>query len=97
MNTNKKRTNNLGHTERSTHAEGMVGLDTLGALTVKDIKTGVTFNVGSGFNAAQRAAIWAEQSSFVGKVIKYKHFPIGVKDKPRFPTFLGFRNKDDML
>lgn len=29
-------------------------------------------------------------------IVKYKYFPIGVKDKPRFPGFLGVRHAGDM-
>jgi hypothetical protein len=32
----------------------------------------------------------------MGKVVKYKSQPTGVKDKPRFPVFLGFRDVVDM-
>jgi len=34
--------------------------------------------------------------NLMGKVVKYKSQPTGVKDKPRFPVFLGFRDKVDM-
>ena len=30
------------------------------------------------------------------EIVKYKHFPVGEKDKPRFPVFIGFRAKEDM-
>jgi DNA ligase 1 len=29
-------------------------------------------------------------------IVKYKHFSVGAKDKPRFPTYLGIRDKDDL-
>ncbi len=31
-----------------------------------------------------------------GRIAKYKHFPVGEKDLPRFPVFLGFRDESDM-
>ena len=35
--------------------------------------------------------------TFLAKQIKYKHFTVsGVKDKPRFPVFLGIRDLMDM-
>ena len=32
----------------------------------------------------------------IGKIIKYKYFPVGQKDKPRFPIFLSFRHPNDI-
>jgi DNA ligase-1 len=33
---------------------------------------------------------------FFGRIVKYKYQPHGVKDKPRFPVFMGFRHPEDM-
>lgn len=57
---------------------------------------GVQFRIGSGFSAAQRRELWKKRASLVGKIVKYKFFPIGIKEAPRFPTFQGFRDKADM-
>jgi DNA ligase-1 len=86
----------LGHTERSSHKAGLVPQGTLGALVVRDLVTGVEFNIGSGFTAEDRADIWANREAYSGRIVKYKSFSIGVKDKPRFPTFLGFRDPIDL-
>lgn len=94
-NTNEAVTNALGYTERSTKKEGKVALDTLGAFIVKN-KEGVEFSVGSGFNDEQRKEYWKDRYKFIGKTIKYKYFEVGIKDKPRFPIFLGFRAEGDM-
>lgn len=40
--------------------------------------------------------IWNKQVELIGSTVKYKYFEIGVKDKPRFPIFCGFRDKRDM-
>lgn len=32
----------------------------------------------------------------VGLIAKYQFFPVGIKDKLRFPTFQGFRDPIDM-
>lgn len=85
---------NLGRTKRSTHKAGKSGLNTLGALVVRDIKTKVEFNIGSGFDAATRRDLW--ELPPLGKIVKYRYFPTGSKDKPRFPVFVGFRDKRDM-
>lgn len=103
QNTNAKELDNLGHAKRSSRKAGMVGKDTLGALTVRGLNgpyKGKVFSVGTGFDAAMRAALWREagpaRTLINGSAVKYKYFPSGSKDAPRFPVFLGFRNKGDM-
>lgn len=85
-----------GYTKRSTHKAGKVQAGVLGALQVRDIESGVEFEIGTGFTAEQRKNLWDGKEYLLGKIVKYKHFPVGVKDKPRFPTFLGFRDRRDM-
>ena len=97
MNNNNVATkDNFGRSERSSHKDNLSGAGVLGALKVKDIKSGETFSVGSGFNAAQRKQYWDSKELLEGQIIKYKFFSVGVKDKPRHPIWLGFRSKDDM-
>lgn len=86
----------FGHTDRTSHKAGMVPQNTMGALRVRDIETGVEFSVGSGFTSDDRESIWKRQSFYLGKLIKYKHQPCGKKDAPRFPVFLGFRDPNDL-
>ena len=52
--------------------------------------------IGTGFDAADRDDLWAEQDKLMGRIVKYKSFPVGVKDAPRHPVWLGFRHPDDM-
>jgi DNA ligase-1 len=89
-NGNAAKTSAIGTTERSSHKAGLVGTGRMGALQVRDLKSGVHFKVGTGFDAADRAAEWP-----LGKVIKYKSFLLGVKDRPRFPVYLGGREDWD--
>ncbi len=91
FNGNTAETNELGRTKRSTAKAGLVGKGTMGALVVRDVKTEVEFNIGTGFTAADRA-----RQDWVGKTVKYKFFPVGVKDKPRHPVFLGIRSAIDL-
>lgn len=95
-NANEATTNELGATARCHKQEGKVGRRTLGALIVKDIKTGVEFNVGTGFTEQERQTIWDNTEYFWKKIITYKYFPIGVDKKPRHPVFKAFRAKLDM-
>lgn len=96
-NDNEATTDETGYTKRSSHAAGKSNSGTLGTLIVRccdknDPFYGVTFEVGTGFTAEQRANLWKNRKYLVGKFIKYKYFPIGCKDKPRHPVFLGWRN-----
>ena len=96
FNGNEATTNELGRTKRSSHKAGMVGKNTLGALIVKDVTSGLQFNVGTGLNDEIRQKIWRAQDSYLGQLVKYKYFPVGVKELPRHPVFLGFRHQEDM-
>jgi DNA ligase-1 len=73
----------------------MVPMDTLGALEVRDVKSGVEFCIGTGFTFADRNEIWKNQTRYSGQLVSYEYLPIGVKDKPRHPTFIGWRMKED--
>ncbi len=95
-NENEATTNELGHTQRSTCKAGKVPGGVLGALTVKDRLSRVCFEIGTGFTAEERASLWKERSKLVGKTVKYKYFPTGSLDKPRFPVFLGWRDGRDL-
>lgn len=95
-NANAAKTNELGKQERSHHKAGMVGRGVLGAMTVQDLKTGVEFDIGTGFTQADREIFWEMRKDLVGAIVKYKFFPTGSKEKPRFPVFAGFRDKIDL-
>lgn len=97
-NGNEAVTNALGAKERSSKQAGMVGKHTLGALLVQGINgpyAGIKFSVGTGFDDATRHKLWRTRHELSGQVIKYKFFPTGSKDAPRFPVFLGFRSLSD--
>jgi len=95
-NANVAKKDAFGRTERSSHAENMEPMDTLGALQVRDIKSGVEFEVGTGFDDATRKEIWDNHMDWLFKIIKYKSQKSGEKDKPRFPVYLGVRDPIDM-
>lgn len=95
-NTNEAKTDALGYTERSTCKENMIAANMLGSISVKDLYTNIEFSIGSGFDELTRIELWEQKDQLIGRVVKYKHFPVGEKDKPRFPVFIGFRPKEDM-
>ena len=94
-NGNEAVTNELGRTKRSSHQSGKSGRGDLGALVCQF--DGVEFNIGTGFTDSERAALWAERDSgLVGRLAKFKYVPVGVKEAPRHPVFLGWRDARDM-
>jgi DNA ligase-1 len=108
QNNNVAETNALGRTERSTHQENMLANGMVGSMecAMQDdvvhrgavlFKCGQVVTVSPGkMTHDERLAYFADQRLLVGKVIKFKTFPHGVKDKPRFPTFLSIRASSDI-
>lgn len=96
-NDNELERDERGYAKRSHSAAGKIADAMLGALVVVGAGSTVRFSIGSGFTAMQRYALWNRRDDLIGKVVKFKHFAVtGVKDVPRMPIFLGFRDKDDM-
>jgi DNA ligase-1 len=97
-NENTGKRNAVGQLERSSAKANMVPNGMVGAFFVKDIHSGVEFSIGGGIGLTLelRKEMWDNKSEYIGKIVKYKSQPTGVKDAPRFPTFLGFRDEDDM-
>jgi DNA ligase 1 len=94
-NENAQERDALGHAKRSTKKAGKVGAGMLGTLLCRDEKSGVEFGIGGGFTEADRVELWAARDTLVGKLAKYKFFPMGSKEAPRFPTWLGWRDRRD--
>ncbi|OQW33961.1 MAG: hypothetical protein A4E20_12085 [Nitrospira sp. SG-bin2] len=94
-NQNAATTDKLGHTVRSSHKANKIGAGKLGSLMVRDVISGVEFEIGTGFDEAARVGLWASRDSLDGRVLTYKYQPTGVKDKPRFPVFKGWRHSAD--
>jgi len=97
-NLNKAEQDNFGRTKRSTAKAGKVKAGTLGKFLLRDIKTGVEFGCGTGLGLTMklRQIIWDDRDSYLGQLVKYKYFEVGVKEKPRHPVFVGFRSQDDL-
>ena len=52
--------------------------------------------IGSGFTTNQRKELWKHKEELLGKIVKYKYFDVSILNAPRFPIFLGFRDKEDI-
>ena len=89
--------NELGRTARSSAKAGKVGDCRMGKLLVRGLNglyEGIDFEVGTGFDDAQRDEFWSNPP--IGQIAKIKYFAHGAKDKPRHPVWLGFRDERDM-
>lgn len=97
INNNEAKTNELGRTERSSHQENMTPNGMVGSLVclchVKRIE--ITVSAGC-LDHEQRKHYFENPDQIIGQVIKYRSFPKGVKDKPRFPTLHSFRAPTDL-
>ena len=93
QNTNAQETNELGLSKRSHAKAGKIKKGTLGAFKVRDAVSRVEFEIGTGkgLTAALRQKIWDNQAIYLGTLVNYTFQPTGIKDKPRFPSFVGFR------
>jgi DNA ligase-1 len=97
-NLNEAEEDAFGRAKRSSTAANQVGAGVLGALRVVGLNgtyAGVEFNIGTGFDAADRATLWDIRGALPGQVVKFKFQRIGADEKPRFPTWLGFRANED--
>lgn len=99
-NLNEATTDNVGRTKRSSAKAGKVGKGRMGKLAVIDVRTGMDFHVGTGFDDRQRAWFWQHREVLTSRdprvLIKYRFFPVGVKDRPRHPTYIGLRSEIDL-
>ena len=94
-NMNEAYTNELGHTDRTTHAENKVAKDMVGGFVLS--KEGQTFKCSAGkFTHEEREAIWRNRENYIGKLLKYRSFAYGVFNSPRFPRALGWRSELDL-
>ena len=96
-NANEARVNEMGYTERSSHKDNMIPMNTFGAF-VMELQDGRNFNVGSGLGLtdAVRKEIWNNRDKYIGKIATVRQMKVGSKNGiPRLPTFVGLRDKDE--
>lgn len=109
-NLNVKQVNELGKSFRSSHQENKIGNGMVGNLICRlkndifDSNDNLIFSkdyeivVSPGnMNHDDRIYYYGNQQELIGKTIKFKFFPKGIKDKPRFATYQSIRNEEDML
>lgn len=95
-NNNEAEKNAHGGTKRASKKEFMIPAGMLGSLICKAPEWEPTFEIGTGFDHALRKELWDNKETLVGKLVRFKYFPTGSKERPRFPTFITFRDKSDL-
>lgn len=93
-NGNAKTKDAFGNSKRSSAKANKSGRGDLGAIVLEG-PCG-PFQCGSGWSDAERAEIWSNQDSYMGRLAKIKFFAKGMKDAPRHPTFLAWRDPSDL-
>lgn len=98
QNDNPSETDELGYLKKSSHKANQSPMPWMGSLTVQGLNgpfKGVEFNVGSGFSQKDREMIWAKRDEILYNFqAKIQYQLIGSDEKPRIPTFKGFRIKE---
>lgn len=109
-NCNEAQINELGKQFRSSHQSNMVPNGQVGSLTgkllkdifdpitkVKLLSEGQEITISPGnMPHDMRKHYFMHKDELLQHVVKFKFFPKGIKDKPRFPTFISVRSKEDM-
>lgn len=70
------------------------GAGILGAIKCR-LKSGVEFEIGSGFSAEERESLWKSIDKHIGQFVNFKMFELTNDGVPRFPVFRYFRFIDD--
>ena len=93
-NANQAKINELGLQERSSHKDNLIPMNTLGSLILKYGDD--SFQMGTGFTDEQRQEIWDNRDKYLGKLASVRYMSVGLKERPRIPSFIGWRDEYDM-
>ena len=95
INTNEQETDERGYAKRSKAQAGLVASGLLGKFLVQFNDEILSIAPGN-FKHDQLKDIWLNQEKYLGKWLKFRYFSYGIKDLPRFPRAVGFRDEGDM-
>jgi DNA ligase-1 len=104
-NGNEATVGELGQTKRTSHQENLVPLNTMGALIVLDLKTGVEFNIGTGFTDEELDYFTEHQDELIGKIMEVQFNDLTKAEgndyyalsHPRFVEFRADKDETDDL
>lgn len=81
----------LGRAKRSKVSAGLTPSGMVGTIIVNDPQWGELRLAPGTMTHAERIALLNRPASIVGRVVHWRSFGYGVKDKPRFPRYYGIR------
>lgn len=91
VNENELERDELGRAKRSKHSENLRPSGMVGTLICESPEWG-TIRVSPGvMTHQQRVYYYHHPEQLIGKIIHWRAFGYGIKDKPRFPRFYGIR------
>jgi DNA ligase-1 len=96
VNNNEQVIDERGYAKRSKAMAGLSAGGRVGTFLVEFQGTIIRVATGT-FKHPMLIEIWNNQEAYVGKkIIKFRHFLVGVKDLPRYARAVGFRDRMDM-
>jgi DNA ligase-1 len=92
-NENEAKSDELGRMRRSSVKAGKRASGLVGTVVIKDIENGEEMRLAPGkMTAVERELYWAHPERLVGRVVHWRAFSYGTKDKVRFPQYYGVRD-----
>lgn len=96
-NDNEATIDERGLTKRSSHKANKRPAGTLGKMKGVRTDTGEIVTVGTGkMKAEEKLRVWQNPKEYLGAFAKCRSGKHGVKDKPRFPRWIVWRDETDM-
>lgn len=86
----EKKINELGRSVTSKKKDDRIFIDMASAFEVK--YEGLSLKVVIAMTDEEKKEIWGNKESYIGKTIEYKGMMIGLKDVPRHPVMIRFRD-----
>lgn len=98
INANDAVRDELGFQRRSSHKAGKVPSGYAGSFTVRSIKTGDEFSVGTGpLTDNELFEIWNNKITYMNKIMTVKYYSqAAIRMKPRSAQFVAWRAREDM-
>jgi len=85
----------LGYAKRSENKDLLTEIPQVGTFTVMYEDKCISVAPGN-FSHAELENIWYNRNRFIGSVLKFRYFGYGIKDLPRFPRAIGWRDPIDI-
>lgn len=95
-NTNEKKTDGLGHAKRSSAKAGKVPNGRMGKMIVQSpaFSKPIKIGTGKGLTKELREDMWKNPEKYIGRTVTFWHQMGSSYEKPRFPSFKGFRDNE---